>query len=84
MSEAEENPWEFSQAFYLLLPAIIFYAGRIIEEEKTDDISYQVEKYQEEMTHSVEQKDTSLQQAPAWDQRAALASKVGHRFPIQP
>lgn len=36
------------------------------------------------MTHTVEQKDTSLQQALAWDQRTTLASKVGHTFPIQP
>lgn len=35
LSEAEENPWEFSETFYLLLPAIIFYARSIIEEEKS-------------------------------------------------
>lgn len=35
LSEAEKNPWEFSEAFYLLLPAIIFYARSIIEEEKS-------------------------------------------------
>lgn len=34
LSEAEENPWEFSEAFYLSLPAIIFYARNIIGEEK--------------------------------------------------
>lgn len=84
MPQVEENPWEFSEAFFLLLPAIIFYAKSIIEGKKANDISYQEGKYQEEMTHNVEQKDTSLHHAVGWDQRTALASKVGHRFPIRP
>lgn len=84
MPQVEENPWEFSEAFFLLLPAIIFYAKSIIEGKKADDISYQEEKYQEEMTHTVEQRDTSLQQAVGWDQRTALTSKFQHRFLISP
>lgn len=39
------------RSFFLLLPAIIFYAKSIIEGKKADDISYQEGKYQEEMTH---------------------------------
>lgn len=72
------------RSFFLLLPAIIFYAKSIIEGKKADDISYQEGKYQEEMTQTVEQKDTSLHQALGWDQRTALAFKVGHRFPTRP
>lgn len=84
MPQVEENPWEFSEAFFLLLPAIIFYTKSIIEGKQADDISYQEGKYQEEMTHAVEQRDTSLQQALGWDQRTAPAFGVGHRFPMRP
>lgn len=82
MPQVEENPWEFSEAFFRLIPAIIFYAKSIIEGKKADDIIYHEGKYHEEMTHAVEQKDTSLYQSLGWHQRTTLTSNVGHRFPI--
>lgn len=71
------------RSFFSLAPCN-YFSKSIIEGKKADDISYQEEKYQEEMTHTVEQRDTSLQQAVGWDQRTALTSKFQHRFLISP
>lgn len=66
LSEAEENPWEFSEAFYLLRPEIIFYPRNIIGEEKGRWHQLLGRKISRRNDTHCETKDTLLQQTPAW------------------